>query len=273
MEEDRDAKNQAATKVQRVKPLFVKPMVEGRGVNTWDARRAPKVKQISVYLMVVEDVASSLKDVTKQPVAGRASASNTVVAKDVISKTVHEVLKDKLVFVYPMVVGNVVSIFQVVRKELKEVLTTAKPMEVENAAYFQDVAKEQKVVLLCVKHTVVENAVSLMGVGFALKAYMVGLTSVLLMVGGKDVLWWGVQRVRVVALTVVLNMVVGNVARLLIVRRVLKVVLISVKLTVVGNDVLGEMGNVRNLLEERAVYALRITLLCLGRTKMEARAV
>lgn len=74
-EEERDAKSQAATKAQRVvKPLSAKHTVEGRDVNTWDARRAPKEKQITAYLTVVEDAAGSSRGVTKQHVANQVSA-------------------------------------------------------------------------------------------------------------------------------------------------------------------------------------------------------
>lgn len=47
MEEGRDAKDQAATKVLRVKLPSVKPMAEERDANTWDVPRALKERQIS----------------------------------------------------------------------------------------------------------------------------------------------------------------------------------------------------------------------------------
>jgi hypothetical protein len=58
----------------------------------------------------------------------------------------------------------------------------------------------------------------------------------------------------------------------MVVRRVRKVALISVRHMVVGNVAHGEeTGNARNSLEERAVYALRITV-C-HKIKLEARLV
>lgn len=174
-----------------------------------------------------------------------------------------------------MVVGNVVSFLRDVKKELKGVLATAKLTEVGNGVYSQGVVKERKGVLLCVRPTVVGSGVCLKEVGFALRVCMVGLTSALHMVVGRDVLCRGVLRALVVALTVVLSTVVGDAVWLLSVGRVLKGVVSYAKLMVVGNGVLGEMGDVRSSLEGRVVCVLSITVLCLRRKEKmeEARVV
>lgn len=184
-----------------------------------------------------------------------------------------EVLKDKLVFVYLTAVGDAVSFLQVVIKELKGLLTIAKHMEVGNAVYSQGVVKEQKGVLLCVRRTVVGSVVSLKEVGFARRVCMVGLTSALLMVVGRDVLWKGVLRVLVVALIVVLSTVVGNGVGLVSVGRVLKGVVSCAKLMVVGRGVVGEVGSVRSLLEGRVVCVLSIIVLRRKEKMVEARVV
>lgn len=177
MEVGRGAKSQAATKVLRAKLLSAKLMAEERDANTWDVQRALKEKPISAYPMVVEDVVDSQRDVLRLHVENPGSASNMVVVKGVGLKAVHEVLKDKLGFVFPTVVDGVVSL-QAVQKVLKEVQTTAKLMVAGNAAYLRDVQRERKVVLRCVKHTVEENAVCLMVAVFVLKVCTVGRVSV-----------------------------------------------------------------------------------------------
>lgn len=177
MEVGRDVKRQAATKVLRAKLLSAKPMVEERDANTWDVQKALKGKRISVYLTAVEDGVGSLRDAPRRHVANQGSASSTVVAKGVGSKAVHEVLRDKLGFVFPTVVGGVVSL-QGVQKVLREVQTTAKLMVEENAAYLRDVQRERKVALRCAKRTEEENAVCLMEVGFVQRVCTVGQVSV-----------------------------------------------------------------------------------------------
>lgn len=208
--------------------------------------------------MVVEKGVGSLGDVPRLRVASRGSALGMVEAKGVKLKNVPVVLRDKLVFVFPMGVGDAVN-FQDVQRVLKEVLTSAKPTEVGSGAYFQVVPREQKGVPHCAKRMVVENAVSLMEVGFAPKVYMVARTSALRTVVGKDVLCQGVRRVRVVALTVVSSMVVENAANLWGVGRAHKVAPTFARLMVEGNAARGETGNVRSLLGERAAYVLHIT--------------
>lgn len=110
MEVGRDVKSQAATKALRAKPLSAKLTAEERDANTWDARRALKGKQTSVYLTAVEDAVGSPRDAAKPHVANQGSASNTVVVRGVGSKGVQEVLRDKLGFVFHMVVGDVVRL-------------------------------------------------------------------------------------------------------------------------------------------------------------------
>lgn len=54
---DRDVRNRDATKVPRVVLLIVRPMVEGRGANTWDVLKVLRGRQIiALHMVVVGDV-------------------------------------------------------------------------------------------------------------------------------------------------------------------------------------------------------------------------
>lgn len=54
---DRDVRNLDATKVLRAELLIVRPMVEGRGANTWDVLKVLRGRQIiALHTVVVGDV-------------------------------------------------------------------------------------------------------------------------------------------------------------------------------------------------------------------------
>lgn len=50
---DRDVRNLDATKVLRAELLIVRPMVEGRGANTWDVLKVLRGRRIIALLMAV----------------------------------------------------------------------------------------------------------------------------------------------------------------------------------------------------------------------------
>lgn len=50
---DRDVRNLDATKVLRAELLIARPMVEGRGANTWDVLKVLRGRRIIALLMAV----------------------------------------------------------------------------------------------------------------------------------------------------------------------------------------------------------------------------
>lgn len=74
MEVGRDAKRQVATKVLRAKQPSAKHMVEERDASTWGAQRAPRAKQITVYLTEVEEGVAFLRDALRLHVASQGYA-------------------------------------------------------------------------------------------------------------------------------------------------------------------------------------------------------
>lgn len=169
------------------------------------------------------------------------------------------VLKDRLVCASRMEVVAVASTRRV-QREHKGALCTARHMVVESVAYFKGAPRVPKEAHHSARDMVGGSAVSLMVVGFALRAYMEALISVLLMVAERGVLCQAAQEVPVAALIVVLGMVEVSVVSLITVEKVPKGAQTSARPMVGESDALGERVNVKNSPGARVVYVLLIAV-------------
>lgn len=167
------------------------------------------------------------------------------------------VLKDRLVYASLMAVVAVASIMGV-QKGRKGALCIARHMVVESVAYFKGAPRVLKEAHHYARDMVVGNAASLMVVGFAPRAYMEVLISVLPMVVERGVLWQAAQKVHVAALIVVLGMVEVSGVNFLTVEKVPKGAQTSARPMVEESGVLGERVNVKNSPGGRVVYVLLI---------------
>lgn len=252
---DKDARNLAAIKVQRVVLPTVRLTEEVRGANTLVVLRAQKVKQTTALLMVVGGVVSIQKDAIKLPVGSQAFALSMEGVRDVRSKAALGALRAKLVCASPMEV-DVAANSRIVPRVLKVALCTVRHTEVGNAAYLQGAQKVLRVALLSARPTAAESVVCMMVGVYARRVCMEGPTTVLLMVVENVVLFQDAARVHVDALHAVSSTEEVSAAKLKIVERAHKVALTFAKLTEVASDAVGERENVKSLPEEGAAYVL-----------------